>query len=137
MVLTFDLRREYVRRAISRKGLFNAACYFFFTSVFFSSSLLADRLLWPSGSVDRFDILAAYHSCKSMRHLSRSFCDRAFGADAHSKGLYQLLDNKVVDIGLVSDNFYNGYVFLFLILGIILTIALFAALTMIKGPARR
>src|ERR1700744_3075590 len=35
MVLTFDLRREYTRRTVSKKGLFNATCYFFLSAFFF------------------------------------------------------------------------------------------------------
>src|ERR1700722_6432602 len=52
MVLTFDLRREYVRKSISKKGLFNAASYFF-------RQYSLRRRSWPTACCGLVDLLIA------------------------------------------------------------------------------
>jgi NADH:ubiquinone oxidoreductase subunit 6 (subunit J) len=68
--------------------------------------------------------------------MSKEFCDKYYGKKEFSKSLYNVVGEKTSDISVISDNLYTSYALLFIVLGVILTIALVAALSLLKGAIR-
>jgi NADH:ubiquinone oxidoreductase subunit 6 (subunit J) len=64
--------------------------------------------------------------------LHVNFCDTHFGGAANARGLYSAIGDSLNDIAVVSDNLYSTYGALFALMGVILTLALLAALTLLK-----
>jgi len=56
-----------------------------------------------------------------------------FGKTGVSRGLYQSIGESVNDVVIICNNLYTTYSLLFILLGVILTIALIAALSLLKG----
>lgn len=138
MVLTFDLRREYVKKIYFEGAFFNISAYFFISAFSLPVINFFGSKLWPHGSADEFDRLLAYNLCLENPLMANSFCARHFGGGyGVNKSLYNTLLEHTNDIAPISDNLYTSYGLLFIILGVILTMALFAALTMLKGPNKR
>jgi len=133
MVLTFDLRAEYSSRKVYEpKALFNAFIYFISSFVFLAVNSLFERSLWKYGSLDEYDRIEILNQCLARRGLHANFCNTHFGGAANSRGLYNAVGESINDVAVISDNLYSNYGALFVILGVLLTMALLAALTLLK-----
>lgn len=77
-----------------------------------------------------------YNKCMAHQDMAPEFCNKFFGKTEVSRGLYHSIGEKINDIVIISDNLYTNYGLLFLILGVILTMALLSALAILKskGP---
>lgn len=84
------------------------------------------------GTLDEIDRTLAFHECSTAGFM-QGFCDKHFGKKGFDKGLYHTIGEHVNDLTVVSNHLYTTYALLFVILGVILTIALVAALTLLKG----
>jgi hypothetical protein len=83
--------------------------------------------------LSEFDRLRLYNECLNTRGLYILFCDSSFGKAGHDRGFYHFSVARLNDIAIISDNLYSTYAFLFILLGIILTLVLLAALSLLKG----
>ncbi len=77
-----------------------------------------------------------YTACVERDGTTLEFCNKFFGKKDMSKGLYHSIAEHNNDIVAISDNLYTTYSILFLVLGVVLTVALLCALTILKNDGR-
>ena len=132
MILTFDLRVEYVKKTFSNKALFNIFLYFFITPAVYYLAILFPNFFFEGREMDVLDKSYLFHRCQKTTDLDPVFCNKYFGELGGDKSLYGFIQDQNSDIAAISSNLYSHYSLLFIILGIILTLALLAALTLVK-----
>ena len=133
MILTFDLRAEYAKKTFSNKALFNVFLYFSITPAIYFVSTAFPYILLDNKEMDILDKTYLFNRCHTSTHnIDPLFCDKYFGGLTSDKSLYGLLNEHTSDIAVLSNNLYSHYSLLFILLGVILTFALFAALTLVK-----
>ena len=132
MILTFDLRAEYVKKVFSNKALFNVFLYFFITPVIYYTAVLFPNFFFNDHEMDILDKSYLFQRCQKTIDLDPVFCNKYFGELGGDRSLYGFIQEQNSDIAVISSNLYSHYSLLFIILGIILTLALLAALTLVK-----
>jgi len=131
MVLTFDLQFEYMKRIFSPRALPNLFMYFLFAPALHGLVLWMPKF-FMAPRVGEFERVEAYQRCLNTSHIDDLFCHHAFSKEMLSRGLYNTVADHVTDINYVSVNFYSSYSPLLIILAIVLTFALLAALGILK-----
>jgi len=133
VVLTFDLRAEYTKVKFHAKFVLSIILYYSLSAAAFSVSLLAfkpiDRATHP---LTHSDILEKYMKCLSNRSNSVQFCTDNYKAMGRELSFIEKLSGPTSDIHTLSSNFYTTYALLFIVLAVLLTMALIAALSIIK-----
>jgi len=133
MVLTFDLRSEYAsKKTFEPKALFNMSLYFFSSFFIFTLVTYLQRTLWKNGSLGELERIQVYTECMATRGIEARFCANHFGKTAADRGFYHTTGENINDITIIADHLYTTYAPLFILLGVILTIALLAALSILK-----
>ena len=132
LVLTFDLRSEYNGKVYDPKGLFNSTLFLISSSGFFFVAAASNKFLWQNGVLGERERLTVYNKCLENIDLAPDFCNKFYGKNEIDRGLYYSIGEKVNDVAVVSDNLYTSYALLFIVLGVILTIALLVALAILK-----
>jgi NADH:ubiquinone oxidoreductase subunit 6 (subunit J) len=137
VVLTFDLRTEYSsKKVFEPKALFNIFLFYVCSFTFPSLLVYLDRNLLQHGRLSEAHRVEAYSKCLDTAGVHSSFCDTHFGLKGMHRSLYNAVGESQNDIVVISNNLYSSYALLFLILGIILTIALLAALSLLREYKR-
>jgi NADH:ubiquinone oxidoreductase subunit 6 (subunit J) len=137
VVLTFDLRKEYRSgRSFVSNYLSILSTYFLLTPTTFLLSLhfSGALVLTPKTTLPgRLNLVEIYAACCDNPHFSNMFCDDQLKLVLRDRGLYDVLLSSSNDLFIVSSTFYTTHSLLFLTLSILLSLALVAAMSIIKN----
>lgn len=137
VVLTFDIRYEYKQKLTYVEHFWPIMVLTNALDAFFCYSWTILRRVNPysseigPSSISADELKSAFEKCAAKHPDLVETCRNQF-ITSRDRSLYNNLLDYTNDLHVVSSNFYTNYSFLFICLSIVLSIALMAALAILK-----
>lgn len=135
--LTLDLRTERNKNRYHPNFFKCVVTYFVISPIALFLTTLIERLFkLHTFTFSRLSVEQAALRCLESGRYSPKFCNDAFNSSTKIS-LTELHTQATNDLAVISSNFYSHYAVLFIVLTILLTIALFSSLSIVKKSKKK